>query len=83
MTSENQLNNDHLVEFTNQLTLKDLQFILLVWKDRISIWNPNTRRQDTVDDIWINGTAVEIGIPQEETISPERPGPAEHDCRGY
>ena len=59
------LNNDELVKFTNELTLSDLEFIFRVWKDRISIWNPNTKNQDVVDDVWINGTAVELGIPQE------------------
>jgi len=58
--------NDELVDLTNQLSLEDLQFILLVWKDRISIYNPNTREQDTVDGVWLNGTAVELGIAKEE-----------------
>ena len=58
--------NEKLVEFTNQLTVQDVEFIIRVWKDRISIYNPNTREQDIVDDVWMNGTAVELGIPKTE-----------------
>lgn len=58
----NKLRNEKLIQFTNELSLTDLEFILRVWQDRISIWNPNTRQQDEIHDIWINGTAVELGI---------------------
>lgn len=57
--------NEKLINLTNELTLEDVRFILLVWKDRISIYNPNTREQDIVEDVWLNGTAIELGIPEE------------------
>lgn len=60
------LANEKFIKQVNELTLEQVEFILRVWIDRISIWNPNTRRQDTVDDIWINGTAVELGIAEDE-----------------
>lgn len=60
-----QLKNEKLIEMMTDLSLKDVEFILNVWKDRISIWNPNTRDEHTVEDVWINGTFVELGIPKE------------------
>lgn len=65
----NKLRNEKLIQFTNELSLTDLEFILRVWKDRISIWNPNTRHQDEIEDIWINGTAVELGIRADTAIN--------------
>ena len=60
------LSNDVFIKQVNDLTLQQVEFILRVWKDRITIWNPNTRSQEVVDDIWLNGTAIELGIPEEQ-----------------
>ncbi len=60
------LGNEVFIKQVNDLTLQQVEFILNVWKDRISIWNPNTRSQDVIDEIWLNGTAIELGIPEEQ-----------------
>jgi len=60
------LANEKFIKQVNDLTLEQVEFIIRVWQDRITIWNPNTRHQDIVDDIWINGTAVELGIPEQK-----------------
>jgi len=63
------LANEKFIKQVNDLKLDQVEFILRVWKDRISIWNPNTRSQDVIDDIWLNGTAIELGIPEQKTTA--------------
>ena len=63
------LADEKFIKQVNDLKLEQVEFILRVWKDRLSIWNPNTRHQDSVDDIWLNGTAIELGIPEEKNTT--------------
>ena len=62
----NILANETFIKQVNDLDLHQVEFILRVWKDRITIWNPNIRSQDVIDDIWLNGTAIELGISEQK-----------------
>lgn len=61
----NILANETFIKQVNDLDLHQVEFILRVWKDRITIWNPNIKSQDVIDDIWLNGTAIELGISEQ------------------
>lgn len=65
----NILANETFIKQVNELDLQQVEFILRVWKDRITIWNPNIKSQDVIDDIWLNGTAIELGISEQQNTA--------------
>ena len=56
--------NEKLIQLVNQLTLADIEFLLNVWKSRLSVYHRQTNTCYDVDDIYRNGCCVEMAIEE-------------------
>ena len=71
----NKYNADNITDLTNQLSLNDVELILRVFSDRISIFNHDTRKSSASVSIYdgnefntcFNGPSIQINAPSSET----------------
>ena len=65
----NKYNADNITDLTNQLSLNDVELILRVFSDRISIFNHDTRKSYDGNEFntCFNGPSIQINAPSSET----------------
>ena len=62
----NKYNADNLAELSNQLSLNDVETLLFIFSNRVSIYDTSSRVSSEIDTVCMNGASIQINLVRDD-----------------